>query len=678
MMLPFENDTRKIIKRLAKRSVEHDKRRNFFIISTITLAVCLMGTLCFVYSAQQLQTLENIQGQYQAGCSGMTYEAIERLAAAGKFDKWGYAIDANVIRYNDSTLNVSFVDLGMIDLMAYGEITGVYPQKVNEICVERAFLEYDKQPADIGQTIILDLGNGEREYTITAILEKENNSRIFTCWISESAVLAKGNAAPYELRFRFAGSQISDTEQLRRDIDEFFVEMGIPEDKTFYSSNYFDFANLYLGDGLEIYILAILIALACAVVIYNIFYISVMGKMREYGRLKILGATPKQLKSVVKRERYFLTMIAIPLGLFIAALISIMVAPNYWSWSNNIKYMVMIAFLTYMVILLATKKPLELVGKVSTIEAIRITAYSSQEGIGVSKRLHRRLSIMRLALMNFSRSRKKAAVTALSLSLTGILLICISAYANSVDVKEMALAHLGDRSHYLLCYDEEYFGQDFIDIQQNNPLNEALLEQLAAISGVDYLTAYCGASVEIPEIGEQEPFNVRGLTEEQMVGMYTEENILSGFVDYQQLLEQDGVLVCTAGDTLEAVYQANYEVGDTVTFVCYNGQMKTYTVQGIVKNVTIGSSSQFFILPVEELGILYPEITNFTLYINIHVQQDSEQLRQAIFAAVTDNRITIVTLDDLMADLAVGLQQEMTRLYGILCLFFHSSTLLIR
>ena len=106
--------------------------------------------------------------------------------------------------------------------------------------------------------------------------------------------------------------------------------------------------------------------------------------------------------------------------------------------------------------------------------------------------------------------------------------------------------------------------------------------------------------------------------------------------------------------------------------------MKTYTVQGIVKNVTIGSSSQFFILPVEELGILYPEITNFTLYINIHVQQDSEQLRQAIFAAVTDNRITIVTLDDLMADLAVGLQQEMTRLYGILCLFFHSSTLLIR
>ena len=38
MMLPFENDTRKIIKRLAKRSVEHDKRRNFFIISTINLS----------------------------------------------------------------------------------------------------------------------------------------------------------------------------------------------------------------------------------------------------------------------------------------------------------------------------------------------------------------------------------------------------------------------------------------------------------------------------------------------------------------------------------------------------------------------------------------------------------------------------------------------------------------
>ena len=63
--------------------------------------------------------------------------------------------------------------------------------------------------------------------------------------------------------------------------------MGIPEDRTFYSSSYFGMVDLYLGNGMEVYAAALLIAVVCAIVVYNIFYISVMGKMREYGRLKI-------------------------------------------------------------------------------------------------------------------------------------------------------------------------------------------------------------------------------------------------------------------------------------------------------------------------------------------------------------------------------------------------------
>ena len=62
-----------------------------------------------------------------------------------------------------------------------------------------------------------------------------------------------------------------------------------------YSSSYFGMVDLYLGNGMEVYAAALLIAVVCAIVVYNIFYISVMGKMREYGRLKVLGTTPRQL-----------------------------------------------------------------------------------------------------------------------------------------------------------------------------------------------------------------------------------------------------------------------------------------------------------------------------------------------------------------------------------------------
>ena len=48
MIWPFENDTSRVEKKLAGRSMKADRRRSVFIILTIALAVCLMGTLCFI------------------------------------------------------------------------------------------------------------------------------------------------------------------------------------------------------------------------------------------------------------------------------------------------------------------------------------------------------------------------------------------------------------------------------------------------------------------------------------------------------------------------------------------------------------------------------------------------------------------------------------------------------
>ncbi len=569
-------------------------------------------------------------------------------------------------------MQISYVSPEMIDLMGYGRITGAYPQKENELCVERAFFRCFGLPEEVGQTVVLDLDDGERSYTVTGILETENISRIFTVWISETAVEPE---SPYELRFRFAGSQGMEPDQLRADIEQFFAEMGIPGDRTFYSSSYFGMVDLYLGNGMEVYAAALLIAVVCAIVIYNIFYISVMGKMREYGRLKVLGTTPKQLKRVVKRERRFLTAIAIPLGLLCAAGIALIAVPGYWSWVDNIRSAAVVSLLTYGTVLIATRKPLAMAGKVSAIEAIRATAYSQQQGPVVSRRLHRPLTMPRLALMNFSRNRKKAFVTTLSLGLTGILLLCVSAYANSVDVKEMAQSQFGDRSQYLLQY-EDFAGREFVEMQKENPLGQTLREKLAVLPGVDYITAYSLACVEIPAISaipgnsEHEPFVIRGISQEDMSKMYAGSGTLEGTADYRQLLDGDGILVCPAGSALKEIYRVSYQVGDTVTVSCYNGKEKTYTVMGIVQDIQIGSSCHFFILPEEELSVLYPDISDFTGYVNLHTKQDSDQLRRAVFSVVSDQRIAIAGLDDLSAELERGLREELARDYGILVFIF--------
>ncbi len=675
MTWPFENDTCKVEKKLAERSMKADSRKSVFVILTIALAVCLMGTLRFLYCAQQMETLDEILGQYQAGCGGLTREEVIRLADAGQFEKWGYTADAGKVRHEDSVLNISFVSDEMIDLMGYGEITGTYPRAADELCVERSFFNHFNLPAEVGGTLLLDLGGGEKTYTVTGILETESNSRIFTVWIPEIAVSTEGHQASYELQFRFAGSQEMEPAQLRTHIERFFAEMGVAEDQTFYSSNYFGMVDLYLGSGTESYVLSVLIAVICAIVIYNIFYISVMGKMREYGRLKVLGTTPRQLKRIVQRERRVLTLAALPLGLLPAAGIAWIAVPGYWPWRDNLWSAAVVSILTYAMVVIATRKPLSMVEKVSAMEAVRITAYSECHGRSVSRRLHRRLTLTQLALMNFTRNRKKAFITALSLSLTGILLLCVSAYAGSVDVKEMAQSQFGDRSQYILQY-EDYAGREFFEMQKENPLGRTLREELAAIPGVDNITAYSMACVEIPAISDipgnrvHEPFIVRGISEEQMSGMYTDETVLDGAVDYRQLLDGDGILVCPAAGALKEIYKIGYQLGDTVTVSCYNGRTKTYTVMGIVEDIPICNSSHFFVLPEEELSALYPEIADFTGCVNIHTEQDSGELRQAVFGAASDERVAVWGLADLAAELEIGLRGELTRAYSILVFIF--------
>ena len=72
---------------------------------------------------------------------------------------------------------------------------------------------------------------------------------------------------------------------------------------------------------------------------------------------------------------------------------------------------------------------------------------------------------------------------------------------------------------------------------------------------------------------------------------------------------------------------------------------------GIVQDVQIGNSTHFFILPEEELSVLYPEISDFTGYVNLHTEQDSDQLRRAVFRTVSDQRAAVSGLDDLSAAL---------------------------
>ena len=69
-------------------------------------------------------------------------------------------------------------------------------------------------------------------------------------------------------------------------------------------------------------VLILAIVLFSVVVIYNIFQVGIANKIQEYGKIKALGATKKQMKQLIFREGIFLTIFSIPVGLLFGFLIA--------------------------------------------------------------------------------------------------------------------------------------------------------------------------------------------------------------------------------------------------------------------------------------------------------------------------------------------------------------------
>ncbi|WP_046232095.1 FtsX-like permease family protein [Paenibacillus algorifonticola] len=65
------------------------------------------------------------------------------------------------------------------------------------------------------------------------------------------------------------------------------------------------------------YAAVIAIIIICTIaVIYNIFHISVLERISQFGILRCIGATPSQIRKIVFKEAMLLSLIGIPIGIF--------------------------------------------------------------------------------------------------------------------------------------------------------------------------------------------------------------------------------------------------------------------------------------------------------------------------------------------------------------------------
>lgn len=329
MTLPFENDTNPIVKKISKRNLKADKSRNVLIIITIALATCLIMATALYFLGSQRKSLNDAMGRYQAVINDIDNDKIEKLVNDGRVDV-GVSHLLGMVSYGDFKLTVRSMDKTLMDLAKYPDLQGKLPETEKEVAITKAFLERTGLSKSVGDNISIDLGDGKKEYNLCGILPVDNSN--YSLFVSQSYVASKISDPTYSAYVRLKGSDGWSKAAIQSELLTLLNEWGIQQENIQFSTYYFSLieqrSSQYM---LIIAFVCLIVTLACTLVVYSLFYVSIVRKTNEYGKLRTIGTTGKQIKRIVFREGHYLAGIGIPMGLIAGGVAGYILVPKGWN-----------------------------------------------------------------------------------------------------------------------------------------------------------------------------------------------------------------------------------------------------------------------------------------------------------------------------------------------------------
>ena len=485
MTWPFENDTSAITKKLAKKSLQSEKRRNLMVVIAVALAAFLMsmcGTLFFAFQESQ-----NNMATFQASYDNLTEDKIEKLRHQPEIEMVASLYNLGEIKMPEGySLYLAYMDDAAC-YIARNQFTlkdGTMPSKENEIAVDREMVNKYFPNTAIGDKISFQINGKSQDFVISGITESSTESQgNYSCYISKSFVENSSNYNPakYQSYVCFADADSTSKEILKERIASIGKEIGAD-----YSLSFLFFREnmgLSFENILTFVSLSVLVLFAGITVIQSIFRISINEKIRNFGQLRTLGTTALQIKKMINYESRYLSWLGIPPGIVLGAIVGTVLGSNGFSSGFspiNIPFvMIGVSIICTLMVKLSVRKPLKIAATTSPIEAVRYIAYRNAPM--QSRKHNKKISPYSLALLNLGRDKKKTASTLLSLIFGGLLLFisASAAVSNTPEqfVREKFFVNGGSFRIYL---SEESVGKN----ETNNPLNESLKEELLNTKGI--------------------------------------------------------------------------------------------------------------------------------------------------------------------------------------------------
>lgn len=447
----------RMIKNIASKLYHADRRRNITAIVAIALSammvVMVFSTIISITTltrrSQQMMFGSQAEAVYMY-CPNIYWQAL--LQDSGYFDEVTYAVymgtyetdmspeTGNCLMYTDEkTAGWNFNEV----------IEGSWPQKEGEIAVDGHFVENHGGDVHVGDVIHIRLTTVMEEIEQDAVVsgicatnDELNEARIY---VSEEFFRNHPNGSNLITYCRFENGKYND-EDLANVLNEALAREYEARGLEFMKWEPLTVINPAAGDELSAGAMALMVGLVlitviCAgLMVYTIYYISSVKNVAQYGQLKLIGVTERQIRSIVRRHALRQYATGFPIGCLTGVVFGYVLMPVMASYAGlggkqtlmlKPEYFLYAAALSFIVVYVGTNKPVHILSQTPPIHTVGFTD-SRKEKAG---RVHSvRFTPGRFARKNIRKRRKKTALVVASVSIVMFIFVLTMNIIHSMNV----------------------------------------------------------------------------------------------------------------------------------------------------------------------------------------------------------------------------------------------------
>ena len=661
----------KMTTRVAYCNMRHYKSKNILIGIAIILTTLLLFVIPSIGKDMvevNFAVINKIYPTWHALYRNVDESTVMKLAAHHDVKTYGLRSDAGYMNLEDATVSMMYMDRTGMELYKVKLKEGQLPQKENDIVVSKGMLEALGQNGKIGDTITVpyqilkDDGldyTKEKDFRICGFLadnESSKEQKQYTSLVSEAFLKAEIPVEQVKYRFllQVNGQKGNTTADYTETIQNIARQFGISEDdmninKEYLAANYVDPATIPVIVGIML-----IVVLAGIITIYSVYYVSMNQRVREFGKLKAIGATKRQLRQIVLREGMGVALFAIPIGLLIGTVAVKVVLLQFVEHAKDSNVLVTEAYkvvakgevqlyywwiyllaiaVTLCTVYLSLMKPMRMAAKVSEIEAMRYQGGSKRQKS--SRKGYQFLNIGRLTKRNLAENKKKSTITIVSMAVTGIFVMMVATVlscANPMESAKSSIVGQYEISPIVESGNKGHPEYEWAEVQKNNPLNEGLKQQIEELDGVERVDVFTALKVSggpfEEEIGTE---FINGVPEE-----YAEElkkGITEGNVTYEELKSGDKVIL----DRALLHWYPDIKVGDKLKLNIHDGDN---TFQKEIEVAAIGEYgtglTNYNCLIMAKEGAEKLTINNSSSYFQVIADKDYDEALEASLQAIVD------------------------------------------